>query len=109
MRLVLESKPDLLVTGSHGHRFLQDIILGTTVSGVRHRVRIVSPPVARTAAALLEAAYKVRGRVPSLCRARIRTLLLAQKQERSEREFIASLLARAKVNHEAAQTRPSDS
>ena len=45
------------------------------VSGVRHRVRIVSPPVARSAAALLEAAYKVRGRVPSLCRARIRTFL----------------------------------
>ena len=45
------------------------------VSGVRHRVRIASPPVARSAAALLEAAYKVRGRVPSLCRARIRTFL----------------------------------
>jgi parvulin-like peptidyl-prolyl isomerase len=43
------------------------------------------------------------------CRPRIRTLLLAQKQERSEREFIASLMARAKVNHEAAQVRPSDS
>jgi parvulin-like peptidyl-prolyl isomerase len=36
-------------------------------------------------------------------RHRIRTLLFAQKQERSEREFIAGLLARAKVNHEAAQ------
>jgi dihydroflavonol-4-reductase len=45
------------------------------VSGVRHEVRIVPPPVARSAAALLEAAYKVRGRVPSLCRARIRTFL----------------------------------
>ena len=45
------------------------------ISGVRHQVRIVPPPVARSAAALLEAAYKVRGRVPSLCRARIRTFL----------------------------------
>ena len=45
------------------------------ISGVRHHVRIVPPPVARSAAALLEAAYKVRGRVPSLCRARIRTFL----------------------------------
>jgi dihydroflavonol-4-reductase len=45
------------------------------VSGVRHEVRIVPPAVARSAAALLEAAYKVRGRVPSLCRARIRTFL----------------------------------
>ena len=43
------------------------------------------------------------------CRPRIRTLLLAQKQERSEREFIAGLMARAKVNHEAAQARPVDS
>jgi dihydroflavonol-4-reductase len=45
------------------------------IAGVRHHVRIVPPPVARSAAALLEAAYKVRGRVPSLCRARIRTFL----------------------------------
>jgi parvulin-like peptidyl-prolyl isomerase len=43
------------------------------------------------------------------CRPRIRTLLLQQKQEKSEREFIAGLLARAKVNHEAAQARPADS
>ncbi|HET9314972.1 MAG TPA: peptidyl-prolyl cis-trans isomerase [Vicinamibacteria bacterium] len=43
------------------------------------------------------------------CRPRIRTLLTARKQERSEREFIAGLLARAKVNHEAAQAHPADS
>jgi parvulin-like peptidyl-prolyl isomerase len=43
------------------------------------------------------------------CRPRIRTLLTAQKRERSEREFIAGLLARAKVNHEAAQAHPADS
>ena len=43
------------------------------------------------------------------CRHRIRTLLFQQKQERSEREFIAGLLARAKVNHEAAQARPAES
>lgn len=43
------------------------------------------------------------------CRHRIHTLLFAQKQERSEREFIAGLLARAKVNHEAAQARPAQS
>jgi hypothetical protein len=43
------------------------------------------------------------------CRPRIRTLLFAQKQERSEREFIAGLMARAKVNHEAAQAHPADS
>jgi peptidyl-prolyl cis-trans isomerase C len=43
------------------------------------------------------------------CRPRIRARLLAQKQERSERDFIAGLMARAKVNHEAAEPRPSRS
>jgi dihydroflavonol-4-reductase len=59
------------------------------VSGVRHRVRIVSPPVARSAAALLEAAYALRGRVPSLCRARIRTFLHGHQYDGSlaEREL----------------------
>jgi dihydroflavonol-4-reductase len=53
------------------------------VSGVRHRVRIVPPPVARSAAAVLEAAYKLRGRVPSLCRARIRTWLHGHRYDGS--------------------------
>ena len=53
------------------------------VSGVRRRVRILSPPVARSGAALLEAAYKVRGRVPSLCRARIRTWLHGHRYDGS--------------------------
>ena len=59
------------------------------VSGVRHRVRIVSPPVARSAAALLEAAYALRGRVPSLCRGRIRTFLHGHQYDGSlaEREL----------------------
>lgn len=42
-------------------------------------------------------------------RHRIRNLLFQRKQERTEREFIAGLLARAKVNHEAAQARPAES
>ena len=53
------------------------------VSGVRHKVRIVPPPIARSAAAVLEAAYKVRGRVPSLCRARIRTWLHGHRYDGS--------------------------
>ncbi len=39
-RLVAEADADLLVTGSHGHRLLLDLVLGTTASGVRHRVRV---------------------------------------------------------------------
>jgi manganese transport protein len=39
-RLVEESGADVLVTGAHGHRLLQDLLYGATVSGLRHRVRI---------------------------------------------------------------------
>ncbi len=31
---------DLLVMGAHGHNFLKDLLLGTTVEKVRHRVKI---------------------------------------------------------------------
>ena len=38
--LVNESGSDLLVMGSHGHKGLKDLILGTTVGAVRHAVKI---------------------------------------------------------------------
>ncbi len=38
--LVKESGSDLLVLGSHGHRFLKDIIYGTTIGAVRHKVNV---------------------------------------------------------------------
>ena len=38
--LVNESGADLLVLGSHGHTFLKDIIYGTTISSVRHKVKV---------------------------------------------------------------------
>jgi parvulin-like peptidyl-prolyl isomerase len=41
------------------------------------------------------------------CRERIRSQLNAVKSERLQREFVAGLLARAKVNHEAAEARSS--
>ena len=53
------------------------------ISGVREHVRIVKPAVARSAAALLEAVYAVRGRTPSLCRARIRTFLHGHRYDGS--------------------------
>ena len=40
------------------------------------------------------------------CRERIRIQLTAVQSERLEREFVAGLMARAKVNHEAAEARP---
>ncbi len=53
------------------------------VSGVHEHVRIVPPGVARSAAALLEAVFAVRGRTPSLCRARIRTWLHGHRYDGS--------------------------
>jgi len=36
--MVREWGADLLITGSHGHRLLGDLFLGSTASGLRHRV-----------------------------------------------------------------------
>jgi len=60
---------------------------------------------------VLRVEARAPAREPDLeeCRPRIRALLLDKKQERTEREFIAGLMARAKVNHEAAQAHPADS
>ncbi len=38
-RMVDEAKANLLITGSHGHRFLGDLFYGATTSGLRHLVR----------------------------------------------------------------------
>jgi manganese transport protein len=39
-KLVTEFNADLLVMGAHGHKFFKDLIFGTTVDTVRHRVKI---------------------------------------------------------------------
>jgi manganese transport protein len=39
-KLVNEFNADLLIMGAHGHNFFKDILLGTTVNTVRHRVKI---------------------------------------------------------------------
>lgn len=39
-RIVKESKSDLLILGSHGHRGFKDFIFGETVNRVRHLVKI---------------------------------------------------------------------
>ena len=38
-RMVGEADSELLVTGSHGHRWLADLVFGSTSSGLRHRVK----------------------------------------------------------------------
>ena len=40
VRLAREQRMDLLVVGSHGHRFLADLALGATVAPVLHRLSI---------------------------------------------------------------------
>ena len=38
-RMVNEADVELLITGSHGHRWLGDLFFGATTSGLRHRMR----------------------------------------------------------------------
>lgn len=39
-KIVSDYKADLLVMGAHGHAMIKDIIFGTTVDAVRHKVKI---------------------------------------------------------------------
>jgi manganese transport protein len=39
-KMVTAFEADLLVMGAHGHKFFKDLIFGTTVDTVRHRVNI---------------------------------------------------------------------
>jgi len=40
IRYAQELNPDLIVMGAHGHKGLKDIIFGTTINAVRHRVNM---------------------------------------------------------------------
>ena len=40
IRCAREIHPDLLVMGAHGHGGLKDLIFGTTINSVRHKLRI---------------------------------------------------------------------
>ena len=53
------------------------------LSGVRHDVRILPPVAARIAGAAVEAAYRVRGRKPPVCREMVRTLLHGHRYDGS--------------------------
>ncbi len=39
-KLVTENNCDLLIMGTHGHKTLKDILLGTTIETVRHNIKI---------------------------------------------------------------------
>jgi dihydroflavonol-4-reductase len=84
-----------LLAAEHGRPGQRYVLNGATItsmealdlvsglSGVHQRVRILPAAVARTAAATVEGAYRVRGRVPSLCRARVRTILHGHRYDGS--------------------------
>jgi len=90
-----------LLAAEHGRPGGRYVLNGATItsdralavvselSGVRPKVRILPAPVIRGAAAAGEAIYRLRGQVPSLCRARIRTLLHGHRYDGSlaEREL----------------------
>jgi dihydroflavonol-4-reductase len=62
---------------------LEALEIVSGLSGVRDRVRMVPPPLARAAVAMAEAAYRVRGKTPSVCRARVRTILHGHRYDGS--------------------------
>ncbi len=53
------------------------------LSGVRHDVRILPPPVARVAGTLVETAFRIRGKTPPVCREMVRTLLHGHRYDGS--------------------------
>jgi dihydroflavonol-4-reductase len=62
---------------------LEALEIVSELSGVRDRVRMVPAPVARAAVTMAEAAYRLRGRTPSVCRARVRTILHGHRYDGS--------------------------
>jgi len=38
--LILKNKVDAVVMGTHGHRTVKDILLGSTIEGVRHNIKV---------------------------------------------------------------------
>jgi len=78
--------------GRPGERYLlngatmtsaQGLAIVSELSGVRERVRMLPPALARAAAAIAEGAFRARRRPPPLCRARIRTLLHGHRYDGS--------------------------
>ena len=40
LRYAREIKPDLVIMGAHGHGGLKDLVFGTTISPLRHRLDV---------------------------------------------------------------------
>jgi dihydroflavonol-4-reductase len=77
-----ESGQRYVLNGATLHS-LQALEIVSELSGVRERVRMIPPPVARAAVAVAEAVYRLRGKTPSVCRARVRTILHGHRYDGS--------------------------
>jgi dihydroflavonol-4-reductase len=62
---------------------LEALAIVSELSGVRERVRMIPAPAARAAASIVEAAYRLRRKTPSVCRARVRTILHGHRYDGS--------------------------
>jgi dihydroflavonol-4-reductase len=78
--------------GSPGERYVlagaamtsrEALALVSELSGVTDRPRLLPAPVARLGAAAVEAAFRVRGRTPPVCREMVRTLLHGHRYDGS--------------------------
>jgi ABC-type glutathione transport system ATPase component len=57
--------------------------LVSSLSGVRHDVKLLPAPLARAAGALVEGAFRARGKTPPVCREMVRTLLHGHRYDGS--------------------------
>ncbi len=39
-KLILENNCDILIMGTHGHKTIKDIILGSTIDSIRHEIKV---------------------------------------------------------------------
>ena len=77
-----ESGRRYLLNGAtlHSRKALEIV---SALSGLRDRVRMIPAPVARAAVAMAETAFRLRGKTPSVCRARVRTILHGHRYDGS--------------------------
>ena len=78
--------------GVHGARYVlngatltsrEALEIVSELSGVHHDVRFLPPTVAKVAGGLVEAAFRLRGRQPPVCREMVRTLLHGHRYDGS--------------------------
>jgi dihydroflavonol-4-reductase len=67
------------------------LALVSGISGVSHDVKLVPAPLARAAGALVEGAFRARGKTPPVCREMVRTLLHGHRYDGSRATRVLGL------------------